>query len=196
MKGDPEMKTLFNSVLRKRFQHVASLAITALLALVMFTAALPQPALAATPCVAHYTVKSGDTTSKIAHIYNLTWAEIAQANNMKPSTKIKVGQSLCIPSKTSTTAKTGTMTASANGNILTVKMTGFDKRYIWNVNVNATRNTALGVFRVGRMIVPAKTSVAGAFKLPQELRTTSYLTVCVKNVITNEKICHNIFHNG
>jgi len=188
------MKTLFNNIFNERLQHASRLAITALLALVMVVAALPQPALAATPCVAHHTVKSGDTTSMIAHIYGLTWAEIAKANKMKPSDKLKVGQSLCIPSSSTSSggAVTGKMTAKANGTVVTVTMSDFNKRFVWYINVNDPSKKVSGVFKVGHMIVPVKTTVVGAFKLPLDLRKTSPLNVCAKNVGKAVKICHVI----
>jgi LysM repeat protein len=194
MKGDPDMKTLLNKMMKNRLQRAGGLALSVLLALTMLAAAVPQPALAATVCVAHYTVKSGDTTSKIAHTFGLTWAEIAMANHMKAGDRLKVGQSLCIPSKSPSTTQAGMMTAMANGNIVIVDMSGFAARYIWNVNVSDTSKTVSGVFKVGRIIVPANTAVKGAFKLPPELRKTPRLMVCVKNLTTDEKMCRSIGH--
>jgi LysM repeat protein len=198
IKGVHDMKTLFIRIFNHRLQRAGSLMLSGVLVLFMVAMTLPQPVLAAatTTCAAYYTVQPGDKTSKIAHSYRLHWAVIARANNRKPSTPIKAGEVLCIPSETTTvTSETGTMTAYATNNILTVTMSGFDTRYIWNVNVRDVRKKVPGVFKVGRMVVPANTSVTKAFELPQDLQTTSYLMVCVKNLTTDEKICHNIYHN-
>lgn len=43
-----------------------------------------------------YTVKAGDTLSKIAKKYNTTYQELARKNNIKNPNKIYVGQILKI----------------------------------------------------------------------------------------------------
>lgn len=188
------MNIFFNRLTSKRLQRVGSMALTAMLAIAMLAAAIPQPAQAAT-CSAYYTVKSGDTTSMIAHIYGLVWKEIAKANNIKSPYKLKVGQTLCIPAQGGTTAvQPGKMTAAANGNGLRVTMSDFDRRHIWIVKVKDARNPFATDYKVGQMVVPGKTSVTGFFNLPQPLRKTPFLTVCVKNATTDDKICQNITH--
>lgn len=59
-----------------------------------------------------YTVKHGDSLSKIASLYNgVTWQEIAQINNIKaPKYIIRTGDVLKIPSKASTTSSTSNST--------------------------------------------------------------------------------------
>jgi len=189
------MLTLFNKLSHQRLQRAGRLALIALLALVMVAAAFPQPASAASPCVTYYTVKTGDTASQIAHTYGLRWGDIAKANHMSNDARLKVGQSLCIPTKNPPKpGQTGTMKATTNGDALNVKMSGFSERSIWYVNVNDTQNRVPGVFKVGQMTVPANTDVTGWFKLPPELRKTPYLTVCVKNAIKMQKICHQVYH--
>jgi LysM repeat protein len=49
-----------------------------------------------------YTVSSGDTLSGIAKRNKLTKAELASANNLRPSSTLHVGQKLVIPSKSAT----------------------------------------------------------------------------------------------
>lgn len=65
---------------------------------------IPPPAPATAPAVVPsvsgetiYTVVSGDTLSKIAARYGTTWQAIQEINNL-PTTSIKVGQKLRIPS--------------------------------------------------------------------------------------------------
>jgi LysM repeat protein len=193
-KGVDQMNTIFNRMSNKRRLRMGSMAITAMLVLATLAAALPQPALAA-KCSAYYTVKAGDTTSMIAHTYGLVWKQIAKANNIKSPYKLKVGQTLCIPAQGGTTvAQPGKMSAGANGNGLRVNMSGFDRRYVWIVKVKDS-STPFGTdYKVGQMVVPGKTSVTGFFNLPQALRKTPFLTVCVKNSTTDAKICQNIAH--
>jgi LysM repeat protein len=65
----------------------------------VIASALPYPAIAKTPCDSYYKVKEGDSSSKIAHTFDLKWKEIALANNIKDPSKLKVGLVLCIPPK-------------------------------------------------------------------------------------------------
>jgi len=193
------MQILFKNHSERRLQHAGSRALTVVLALIMVVAALPQPVLAAAgttaPCVAHYMVKSGDTTSKIAHTYRLAWWEIAKANNRKPTTPIKSGEMLCIPPQGwASQVAIGTMTASATGKNLTVTISDVPYRYIWYVKVNDTQKKGGASTKVGQMLVPANTKVAKTFLLPPTLEKASHLYVCVKNATTDDKICQRIAH--
>lgn len=60
---------------------------------------------------ATYTVKSGDTLSKIAQKYGTSYKSIMTSNGMK-STSIRIGQKLQIGSTAKTTAKTVSTTSS------------------------------------------------------------------------------------
>jgi LysM repeat protein len=165
----------------------------------MVMAAFPQPGLAAVnttaPCVAHYTVKPGDTTGKIAHTYRLGWWEIAKANNRKPTTPIKAGESLCIPPKGwASQVVIGTMAASATGKNLTVTISDVPYRYTWYVKVNDTQKKISGTSKVGQMLVPANTKVAKTFLLPPALWKAPHLYVCIKNATTDDRICQPIAH--
>lgn len=196
MKGDPKMQTLSNIISNKRLHRAGRLALIALLALVTVVAAIPQPALAASPCATYYTVKSGDNRSQVAHIYGMPWKDIAKANHLKIDAGLKVGQKLCIPSKTpAAAAQPGTMRAFINGDAVVITMSNFPERAIWYVNVNDTQNLVSGIYKAGRMNVPAYTTVSHSFRLPIALRKTTYITVCVKNVIKFDKMCLQVYHN-
>jgi LysM repeat protein len=193
MKGIPKPR------LAPRLQRLGRLTLIALVALAMLASALPQPVQAAVeaqaPCTSNYIVLKGDTTTSIARKFNLGWWEIAKANNMPKSTKPKVGQALCIPPKGwASQTVAGTMTAYAVGAKLTVTVSNFDARYLWTVKVKDTTGKNTTDYKVGRMIIPKNTKVTQAFLLPSELRNTPYLTVCLKNLTTNDKICRYIIH--
>jgi LysM repeat protein len=194
-----EMKARFYALRSKGIRRSVGYALTVLLGLSCMWLAFPQPIQAANataaPCVAHYIVKTGDTTSKIAHTYRLGWWEIAKANNMKPSHPIKVGQTLCIPPKGwASQVVIGTMTSSATGKYLTVTISDVPYRYIWYVKVNAGQKSAGNSYKVGQMLVPANTKVTGTFMLPSSFWKTPRLTVCVKNATTDDRICQKISH--
>lgn len=69
--------------------------------------AIPAPAQAAespaesygwkVKCACWYQIEKGDTLTKIARMFGITAQEIADANYITTSTKLKVGQVLCIP---------------------------------------------------------------------------------------------------
>ena len=193
------MKAIQKSISSRRLRHASGLALTVLLALALLAAALPQPVQAATnpkaPCVANYTVMKGDSTSSIAHNFGLGWWEIAKANSLTKPYKLKVGQTLCIPPKGWAGQKVaGNMSAYAIGAKLTISVSAFDARYIWTVKAKDTTGKVTGDYKLGQMVIPKNTSVTQVFLLPAELRYTSYLTVCLKNLTTNDKVCRYIIH--
>ena len=57
----------------------------------------PVEALPKTPSSVKYSVKKGDTLSKIAKKYSLTVQELTSANKISAKTSLKIGQSLAIP---------------------------------------------------------------------------------------------------
>jgi LysM repeat protein len=193
------MKAILNRNPSRRLQRAASLALTVLLSLALLAAALPQPAQAATnsnaPCVTNYTVVKGDSTTSIARNFGLGWWEIAKANNLTKPYNLKVGQTLCIPPKGWAGQKVaGSMTAFAQGYKLIITVSGFDMRYIWAVNAKDTTGKVAGNYKVGQMVIPANTKMTQVFLLPTELLNAPYLTVCLKNLTTNDKVCRYIIH--
>jgi len=169
------------------------------MALSMLSAALPQTALAAAnstaACTSQYTVKKSDTKSTIADAFSLKWWEIAKANNMAPTAALKVGQTLCIPTKDwAANAYNGTMTASAIGKKLSVTMSGFDTRSVWNVRVKDDTGGVNDFFKLGRIVAPAKGKMTHVYNLPQDLLNTPSLMVCVTNAASSKVICTKITH--
>ena len=192
------MNTFTNLILKGRMFRLGGMALSVLLALSMMAAALPQPALAAgattATCTSYYTVKTGDTKNKIADAFGLTWAEIAKANNLPANPKPVAGKKLCIPTKESVASAYGTMTASAAGKKLSVTMSGFDARSIWNVTVKDGTGGSNAFYKVGRIAAPAKGSLTGVYNLPQALWKTPALVVCVKNAASSKTICTKTNH--
>jgi LysM repeat protein len=193
------MKTTNNPILKKRAFRIGGVALTVLMALSMMAAALPQTALAAGPttatCAYQHTVKKSDTKNTIADTYGLKWWEIAKANNLPANPKPVVGTTLCIPTQDwAASAYTGTMTATAVGKKLSVTMSGFAVRSVWNVKVKDPTGTVSGFYKVGRIIAPVNGSVTGIYKVPQDLLETPRLTVCVTNADSSKTICTEINH--
>ena len=80
---------------------------------------LAAPSAAAAPAAAHATttvthvIKAGETLGTIARKYSVKVGDIAAANNIADPTKIRVGQSLKIPTKSSPVAKPAATVKSA-----------------------------------------------------------------------------------
>jgi LysM repeat protein len=70
----------------------------------------PPPTAASAPT--KYVVKSGDTLSSIAARYGITWQELAQANGLTSSSRLRVGQELIVPVKGAPQAAAPTATAA------------------------------------------------------------------------------------
>ncbi|HEX9028010.1 MAG TPA: LysM domain-containing protein, partial [Anaerolineales bacterium] len=68
----------------QRSRRAKFLALSMLLVLFVLAASLPPVALAAsqaaTTCANFHTVRSGDSTARIAHTYEVSWKEIAAVN--------------------------------------------------------------------------------------------------------------------
>jgi LysM repeat protein len=182
----------------KRLIHFSGIALPVMVAITLLAAILPQPVQAASaPCVTYYTYKKGDKTYSVAHTFGLAWWEIGLANNMKYPYTPTVGQRLCIPPEgwaESLPTVTGNLYAASKGSKVSVVASGFTDRYLWVVKVKDTTGAVSGDFKIGRMLIPKTTTVKGSFNLPSELRKSTYLTVCLKNQTTDEKICKNIVH--
>jgi hypothetical protein len=193
------MNTILKPMLNKSILRIGGIALTVFLSLSMMAAVLPQTAQAAgsstAVCSENYVVKKGDTKGMIADTFGLKWWQIAAANNMLPYAKPVVGKTLCIPTLDwAKSANFGTMTASANGKKLTVQMSGFNVRSVWNVKVKDGTGGMNDYFKVGRIIAPKNGSVTGVSYLPHELWKTPRLDVCVTNATTSITSCTRIDH--
>jgi hypothetical protein len=166
-----------------------------LLALTWALAALPQPARAAT-CARYHLVRAGDTTASIAHTYKLKWREIAQANNLVYPYNLKVGQRLCIPT-TSTTSAAATaadrlkMNVRATGHTLTITVTSSEKAAFY-VRVRDAGVGVGGWYKLGILRAKKNTSTSASFSLPRPLWDKLYLQVCLKNGTTDELACRTV----
>jgi LysM repeat protein len=92
--------------------------VTASVPPVVVATVAPASAPALTPTTeggAAYTVKSGDTLSKIAAANNSTVDAIVKANNLTDPDKLQVGQKLAIPSGAETSGAAPAASVAASG---------------------------------------------------------------------------------
>jgi LysM repeat protein len=184
------------------------IAISAGLCLAMLAAILPQPAQAAT-CRAYFTVRDGDTTPYISQTFNLKWRDIAGANDMNPSDKLTVGQRLCIPPESASTKSETSSTAG--GNKTKVRVPDTDKKAVVLVSITGGRiglttksfsvdhtylvkardaNTGIGDwYKIDVITVKKSKTQNFGFNVPSDLRSTPMLSVCLKDLYTDELIC-------
>jgi len=165
--------------------------LTLVLTLAVLASAIPTGSAAAAPktsCDKKYEVKRGDTLKKIGEKFGYAPNQIVYVNSWNVPYTIYVGQIICIPPSavnkppkmlpTYTTQPAAYFTAGRTANDVLVYTYNYPKV---NVVVNAdnagdsVKNLiAVGAFRVGN----GKT---WSFKLPNELKNASKLTICLKN---------------
>lgn len=191
----------------KSFQPLKRILFSVLLTLAVLAASLPQPALAAplaaTTCVTYHTVKSTDTAPRIAHTYGLKWREIAKANDLEYPYKLEEGQRLCIPpegTSTSTTTTSYTITGKTKvsvtivGRRVFVTASDFAVRSTFQVKVREATASIGGWHKIGPLRLNKNTTLTSVYTLPDELRSTPLISVCLKNMTTDELICRNAPH--
>ena len=178
------------------WQRAASLALATLILFTSLSAgtdvAFARPA--AVTCASHYTVKSGDTLSKIASAYDVSLTQLADANNLKSPYTIFVGQSLCIPAGGSSTSSGGTtttvpsLTATKSKETLTVQVKNYPKNTGYFIRVKPTSGTSYE--KVGTLYLDGKGNGKATITLTSnQLIKASQLDVCLKNIINGKLYC-------
>lgn len=174
-----------------------------LLILALMAVSLPQPAKAAT-CAKAYTVKSGDTLSKIAFDYGVTVEAIAAENNLKSPYLLVIGQTLCLPSSASSGTSTSTSSSSTGTststqkNLITIvdfskriglELSNFPKKTVYYVKVNDAGRRNYVWYRLGTVKTNSSGAAQVSFKLPDKMRNKSTVAVCLKNALTDAVYC-------
>jgi len=181
-----------------------------LIALTFVAGSLPISALAATKCVAYYTVQEDDTTPKVSKTFGLKWREIAKANDLELAWKPVPGTYLCIPAEISTAGgisgsglsattsvpsdSNASFSAQVIGNKITITGAGFKNKQVFNLKVRDADQNAGGWLKVGLFKIPKKTTKTQSYPLPSALRDNLYLDICLKNASTDELICRTVLH--
>lgn len=143
------------------------LALVLVIALVAALPAFQSPGLAAT-CQANYTVKRGDTLSRIGQKWGVGWREVASANNIKSPWTIYTGQTLCIPGS-STPAQpnnpkpaaipTFTITAVVKDSSVTILTANFPANTRFDVRMGAFGTAGVN----GALVTTIDSGKGGAF---------------------------------
>ena len=179
---------------------VSRLSVALVLMLTLFLAAIPQPAQAATCRTYHY-VREGDTTVKIAKTYGLKWRLIADANDLEYPYDLDEGDRLCIPFKDDDDDKDDEdatefrYSVIATHNAISITVSGLNvKKAVFNVRVRNASTGVGGWVKLGRLKAEKKKTTKMVFSVPAEFRSTLYLSVCLKNMTTDELTCKTVIH--
>ncbi|HEY5671302.1 MAG TPA: LysM peptidoglycan-binding domain-containing protein [Anaerolineales bacterium] len=169
-----------------------------LIILAMVLGAFPNAAQAAT-CDTYYTVKSGDTKTKIAKLYKIKWREIAEANDLEEPYNLKVGQKLCIPYNADDDEELANpklrLRVSATHTIVTLTLSGLsDKKAVFIVRMRDATIGIGGWQKLGRIKLKKNSTSKETFRIPKEFKNTLYLRVCIKNSSTDELTCQVVLH--
>lgn len=187
---------------KRKLTVLTGKALMILLALAIMAALLPTPALAApraVTCVKNYTVAAGDTLSKIALNYKLTVTELAAANNLKEPYTLFVGQSLCIPgtptsTTTASTSKSPLLSVTLEGNKIVLSAINYPKKNIYYVKTGEKDFTGSQWIDLGRVKSTKEGAFNATFLWPKSLRNSKVVVVCLKNAMTDDASCQNIFN--
>lgn len=186
----------------KNYVHKKQALFSVLVALALLVASLPQSNVAAqttqTNCRTFYVVQEGDTTPKIAQTYGFKWRVIARANDMNPADKLVVGERLCIPPADTTddddrqsANPRATITATISGGRIVLATSNFSTRSAFKVKVRPATTGVGGWHVVGNLNIGRNESLTTVYTLPQELRGVPNISVCLKNLTTDELHCVN-----
>jgi hypothetical protein len=156
----------------------------------------PQSQAAAVTCKYKNRLQQGETITYLANLYGVSWTLIADANNMQPPYTISPGQVLCIPAggtnnpNTTPNPKKGkapVLDAVSGLNEVLVSVQNFPKRTSYYVRVSPS---GWGVsYRLGVFTTNKEGNFTDWFKLPGYVRRSSTMTLCVKNVWTDNASC-------
>jgi LysM repeat protein len=159
--------------------------------------AFPQAAQAATQatCDKTHIVKQGETTGQIARRYDLKWNEIAKANDLEYPYELVEGQKLCIPGEEEeTTTSSFSFTVDTVGGRAFITVNKLSNRTVFTVKAKETDFGVGGWKKLGTLKAGKNEKVSKVFSLPNSLKTPLYLSICLKNVSTDELTCRSVIN--
>jgi LysM repeat protein len=174
-----------------------------LLALALFAALLPAThafaASSESKCVKNYQVRRGDTLRIIGDRYDISPSQIVAINSWKPPYTIYVGQKYCLPSGSISgapkldskvlDAPAAHFTAGRPRDAVTVYTYNYPKTVV-QVRVGKANSTGKDLTTVGTINISATGNEKTLrFKLPDNLKNTNNLMVCLKDRTTSYLQC-------
>ena len=182
-----------------RKSRFLSFLLSSLFILSLLAASLPQPAQAApaeiafpVECASLYTVKPGETIYRIARNFEVKVWELARANNLTRPYYLKAGTKLCIPEEyTPPTALK--LTIQAKGGKLFIEGKGFPKNHVFYVRVRPT-DASQAWAKIDVIQSDNKGIISEKSLIPKTMLKNLYLTVCLKDHLTNYPYCRSVIN--
>lgn len=178
---------------------ITTLFLSSLLLLAMLATSLPQSALAApadvaypTECSDTYTVKPGDTIYKVARIFKVKVWELAKANELTKPYLLTPGTKLCIPEQYTPPSKLKLSIVVKSGKItITGKNFPDSRKYYVRIRPTGTFNAWT---KLGWTASDSKGNISATFLVPPALKNTLYVTVCLKDSVSNFPYCRSVLN--
>ena len=173
-------------------------ALSLFLAIAITVTALPQPVQAETSavtatCAKTHIVLKGETTASIASLYGMPWGDIARANSLKKPYKLNPGDKLCIPYKKGQTPVKGTISITSKGDKLTINASNFKDTFVYFVKAKDVLANNAPWYKLGGLTVAKnKKTQTTTYTLPKDLRNATLLSVCLKNVYSDDLTCYSV----
>lgn len=182
---------------KTRQQKTFVVMLSILLVFTLLVSAFPQASVSAVTCKFKHKVVQGETLIYIGNLYTVDWLKIAQANNMSPPYTVAVGQVLCIPEgeKPANTTSTSTTNDGKSPAIqvvpglsqILVSVENFSKRTSYYVRVSPASDNV--TYRLGHFTTNKEGDSTNWFRLPNYVKRSRIMTLCVKNVWTDAVSC-------
>jgi hypothetical protein len=187
------------SVYKTRYSRVFIGVICAALMLALLSAAAPTSTALAVKCKFKHTVAAGETVISIANLYDIDWLDIVEANDLSAPYVLAIGQKLCIPGGTKPSdiptgsankKEEATLTAVAGVGSLLVSVENFAPKAIYYVKVTPH---GIGIsYKLGRFKTNKEGDYTAWIPVYGYVPRSNWMTVCVKNAVTDAVSCIDI----
>jgi hypothetical protein len=139
-------------------------------------------------CVCLYPVDKGETLTQIARLFGISAQEIADANGISTSTKLKNGQILCIPR---VAFKLAFPKAQLSGSValkrLYIEGGDFPKLESYSVRIRARNQTTWT--RIGVLRTDKNGEFERNFRIPNIFQDVRRFEVCLKHTLKGYTVC-------
>ncbi|MEK7324161.1 MAG: LysM domain-containing protein [Chloroflexota bacterium] len=164
-------------------------------------ASLALPVSAQT-CSTQHTVKLGENLFRIGLKYGVSWPDIAKANNLADGNKIKGGQVLCIPAKTTppvtspspTVVPTFTITGVVRDQTIAIQTSNFPANQKFDVLMGPIGTHGVNGTKVTTTDSGAGGSFSATYNIPANLRGATQIAIRLQSA--SGYFAYNWFHNN
>jgi hypothetical protein len=150
-------------------------------------------------CLDRFLVRPGDSLTGIANIYGFDWKVIAELNDLRSPYDLYAGQWLCLPAKVGAEAAAKTphpsraprWTVRISANRVEIQSFNFPAKNAYVVKASDSQAPADEPgYKLGTLRTKKGGDLLARFSLPEELRETAQIEICLKNATSDELTCH------